>query len=109
MKLTELLTVEAAFQIARLGLVLLPDFPIKDDWEDRTEAVTVIKPDGEECDATAKFSLIHFNISDSKVSIDKRWRIVVSLLNLHKEDVPIGSKLLISKEAAQALLSHHIE
>ena len=46
----------------------------------------------------------HFNIRDPNVSVDKWWRVVVSLPELKKVDVPIGSKILVYSEVKDAVL-----
>jgi hypothetical protein len=76
----ELLTVEHTFYISRPGvqmLVLSPHFMIPQNWNEhgwheRTEEVTVIRPDGSHIPATAQINVTHLNIrspdSTSEVS-----------------------------------------
>ena len=109
MNLVELLTVEDCFQIGDVGVVILPDFSVPNGrWSSRVEAVVVVKPDGYEFKTTARFDLSHFNFTDPKVSIDRRWRVTILFQNKTKEDVPVGSKILVSHEIRDALLSKNI-
>jgi hypothetical protein len=104
MKRVELLTVEDSFQITGRGVVVIPDFSVPNGWKNRTEVVVVRKPDGQQYEATAQLSMTHFNISDPDVSIDKRWRVVVLLPDRKKEELPIGSKILVSEKVKDAIL-----
>jgi hypothetical protein len=101
----ELLTVEDCFQIEGFGLVLRPDFSVPNGrWAEVTEPVIVVRPDGEKFETAARFGLSHFRISDPAVSIDRRWRVVLSFPNAAKDLVPVGSKILVSHEMRDALL-----
>jgi hypothetical protein len=101
----ELLTVEDTSQIGGFGLVLRPDFSVPNGrWAERSGPALVVRPDGERLEVTARFGLSHFNISDPTVSIDRRWRVVLSLPNCTKEQVPVGSKILVSQEVRDAIL-----
>lgn len=103
----ELLTVVDSFQISGRGVVVIPDFSVPDGWKDRTESVTVVKSDTQQYEATARFDMSHFNIPDPKVSIDRRWRVVVVLPDRTKDDLPSGSRILVSPELKDALSSKH--
>ena len=101
----ELLTIEDCFQISGFGVVLLPDFSVPGGrWQDREDTVVIAKPDGQDFQATARFGLSHFNIADPKVSIDRRWRVTVSFPGRTKDELPIGSKILVSSEVREAIL-----
>lgn len=105
MNQSELLTVEERFAIDQLGLVVIPDFSIpRSDWKPSEETVTIRRPDGSEFEAVAQFNHSHFNIPDPTVSNDRRWRVTVCILNIAKEEVPIGSRLLVRNELANQLL-----
>ncbi len=105
MDAVELLTVEDCFQIGGFGLVLRPDFSVPGGrWAERTEPVVVLRPDGEQLETVARFGLSHFYISDPTVSIDQRWRVVVSFPDSTKDQVPVGSKILVSQEMHDAIL-----
>ena len=105
MERVELLSVEERFQLSRIGLVVVPDFSVPSGrWKNFSETVVVVRPDGHEFEATAQFNMSHFNIPDLNVSVDRRWRVVVSLPDGKKEDVPIGSKILVSRETRNAVL-----
>ena len=85
-------------------LVIHPDFSAPSSgWQSRTEAVTILKPNGQEFETTAQLNLSHFNIRDPEVPLDRRWRVTVSLPNRTREDVPVGSKILVSPETRDAI------
>ena len=101
----ELLTVADCFQLSNIGLVVVPDFAVPPGhWKNFSDTVIVLRPDRREFEETAEFKMSHFDICDPNVSMDKRWRIVVSLPNVRKEDVPVGSKILVSQETGNAVL-----
>ena len=87
------------------GLVVAPDFSVPDGWKNREDTVVVMKRDGHQYEAMAQFSMSHFRPVDPKTSIDKRWRIVVLLLNGKKEELPPDSKILVSRELRDAILA----
>jgi len=107
----ELLTVEHTFWINKPGismLVLSPSFPMPRDWEkkgwsERREAVVVVRPDGAEIGATAQINMTHLSIR-GPVNPRDCWRITVWLTDRTEDDVPVGSKILISQEIRDALL-----
>lgn len=101
----ELLTVEDCFEFKHIGLVVVPDFAVPPGtWKNFSDIVIVLRPDGCEFEETAEFNLARFNIRDPDVSMDVRWRIVVSLPKGKKKDVPVGSKILVSRETGNAVL-----
>ena len=106
MSRVELLTVADSFQISGRGVVVIPDFSVPDGWKNRTDTITVAKPDGQQYEATAQFSVSHFNIRDPQVSIDRRWRVVVLLPDRTKDELPVGSKILVSPEVRDAILPY---
>jgi|ERR1043165_5653757 hypothetical protein len=116
MERVELLTVEDAFWLGRKGvamLILHPDFSVPPGWEQRgwsqrTEPVVVVKPDGQKIEATAQINMTHLNIPDPGVSIDRRWRLTVWLTDRTKEDVPVGSRILVSQEIRDTILPHNV-
>jgi len=107
----ELLTVEHTFWLRRdriQMLILSPDFPVPNGWRERgwnarTEAVTVLPPDGTELAATAQINMTHLNIPDPDFT-GSRWRITVWLTDRTKQEVPVGSKILVSPEVRNAVL-----
>ena len=104
MNQSELLTVELSFMIDQLGLVVVPDFSVPShDWRPSQENVTIRRPDGSECEAVAEFNDSHFNIPDPTVPIDRRRRVTICILNVAKEDVPIGSTLFVRNKLAKQL------
>jgi len=108
MERLQLLTVEDTFWIegnAVPMLIIHPNFSVpRGGWQSRTETVVVMRPDGQMIDATAVISMTHFNIPEPSVPIDKRWRVCMRLTNRTKEEVPIGSRILVSQELRDALL-----
>jgi len=107
MECAELLKVEATFEIGNDDvkmLILHPNLSVPNQgWKERTENVIVATPEGKMLEATAKISLSHINIPDPQVSIEQRWRITVLLLNRSKEEVPVGSTIMVSPEVREAL------
>jgi hypothetical protein len=104
MSVVELLTVEDCFEIGDLGVVLCPDLSVPNGrWKARTDKVTVVRPDGQQFETTAEFNLSHLNISDPSVSIDRRWRVILSLPGRTKGELPVGTKVLVSQEMRDAL------
>lgn len=105
----ELLVVEDTFWIDRNAvkmLIIHPNFSVpKGGWQSRTETVVIRRPDGQEFQATAQLELTHFNIRDPYVTIDKRWRVTMWLTNTTKDDVPIGSRILVSQQLRDNLLT----
>jgi len=104
MSRVELLTVEDCFLIEGRGLVVIPDFSVPNGWKNRTESVTVVRPDGQQCQGEAQFSMSHFRLLDPNALIDKRWRITVLLQNWKKEELPVGSKIFVSQQAKDAIV-----
>jgi hypothetical protein len=99
----ELMQVEDYFALKHFGLTLVPDFPSHDKWNNFDTRVLVITPNGEQKEFQAKFQRWHFNIPNPVVDIRRRWRIVVSLPYASREDVPIGSKVWVTRDIKQAL------
>jgi len=104
MERVELLTVAEAFQLSGIGLTFMPDFPVPDQWKNRIEEITVVTPTGSRFEALAQFNMAHFNIRDSDVSVERRWRVVVTLPTITKDRVPSGSRILVSPDTRRALL-----
>jgi hypothetical protein len=105
----ELLTVDDSFHIQGRWLVVLPDFSVPNGWKDQVETVVVEKPGGQKSELVARFNLTHFNLSfpltDPRGSIDRRWRVIVMLPKVTKADLPIGSKIFVSRELRDKLHS----
>ena len=99
-----LLTVVDRFQIKHLGLVLAPDFSVPNGrWSEQSHSVIVEVPDGQRFEAKARFGLSHFNIRDPEVSMDRRWRVTVTMPEARKEQVPIGSRVFTESTVVAAL------
>ena len=101
----ELMKIEDTFLIESIGLVLAPSFelPPKCTWVNINETVVLETPKGIKISAEALFSVAHMNIKDPTVSVSKRWPIIVSLKNISKECVPIGSIVYVSHSTKQAV------
>jgi hypothetical protein len=97
--------VRERFALKRDGLTLVPDFPVLhyDKWNDFDTPVLVITPNGEQKEFHANFQRCHFNIRGPGVDISRCWRIVVSLPNASKEDVPVGSRVWVTRDIKRAL------
>jgi hypothetical protein len=102
--LVELLIVAERFRLNN-GLVVVPDFPPSDGWKNRSETVTIVLPDGKNRTAMASLAIAHLLISDPTAPPDRRWRPVVSLHALTKEDVPVGSKVMVPLTSRTAIRS----
>ena len=113
MERVPLITVEKTFclrsdsQPERCLLVIDPRLRVPpDDWKERTETVSVLRPDGRQFEAAAQISLSHLNIKMEArdLSMDQRWKVTIVFQGLTSEDVPDGSKILVSHETRDALL-----
>jgi hypothetical protein len=114
MERVPLLTVETTFCLCtelppeRRILIVHPDLSVPPKgWKERTETVTVLRPDGREFEAAAMISLSHINFKMSErhlTTMDQRWRVTVLFHGLTTDDVPDGSKILVSRETRDALL-----
>src|SRR5215471_2802881 len=83
----------------RSVLVVEPRLKVPHEgWKERAEPVSVLRPDGREFEATAQISLSHLNIrmSERDDTMDQRWRVSVWFYGLTGDDVPDGSKMLVS-------------
>ena len=105
MKHVELMTVEKHYHVARVGLILEPDFSVPDDWRNIQERVLVVAPDGSEITAKARLNVTHFNLANPSDRGEHRsWRVIVSLLGINESSVPVGSRVLVSAATHHALL-----
>ena len=115
MPYVELLTVEDTSWLPAKNtqiLILRPDFPVSNapgslGKQDRLEPVVIARPDGQQVEATAHISVAHVNIRDPEAPIGMRWRITVWFTDRPKDDVPIGSRILVSQEVRDAILPHN--
>lgn len=101
----EMLIVEDAFEISGRGVVVTPDFPAPRGWRNRSENVTIVKPDGQRYETVARFNLSHFNSTASQISQDVPWRVAVTLPDQAKADLPPGSIILVTPETRDAILA----
>ena len=100
----ELLIVSDSFQITGQGLVVVPDFTsTASEWHGGGEMATIERPDGSSLVSRLTLYTTHFNIPDPTTPSERRWRIVPTFPDLHKEDVPIGSRVLVSKAVVEAI------
>jgi len=82
------------------GLTVAPDFPFPEGGlKVRVSRVIVVRPDGTQFETDAQFHISHFNLSDP---LDRR--VIVSLPMARKEQVPVGSRLLVTEEVRNAVL-----
>jgi len=112
MPYVELLTVEDTYWLPATQLLILrPDFPASNArWrgkQDRLEPVIILRPDGQQVEATAHISVAHVNIRSPEPLLDLRYRITVWFTDRPKDYVPIGSKLLVSSEIRDEILPYN--
>jgi len=103
MNMVELLTVTERFQLSGIGLTVIPDFSVPEGWRNLQATVEVVTPAGEKFEAIAHFGMTHFNIP-GEPSIDKRWRILISLQDVEQERVPLGSRLFAEESVRDAVM-----
>lgn len=96
-ELSELLIVQDHFMIEGRGLLLLPDFPLPEFWENRQEKVIVKVEHRPDLEAMASFEATHFHITPPAPLV-YRWRLVIVFAESHKADIPIGAKLFVTEE-----------
>ena len=100
----ELLVVSDSFQITGQGLVVIPDFAsTTSEWRGGTEEATILRPDGTTLPARLNLFTAHFNIPVPTVPLEKRWRIVPTFPDLRSDDVPVGSRILVSAAVVEAI------
>jgi hypothetical protein len=95
----------------RSVLIVEPRLSVPPDgWKERSETVTVLTPDGREFEATAQISLSHLNIKmeHRDLTMDQRWRVTILFQGMTSDDVPDGSKILVSQETRDALLPNTV-
>jgi len=100
----ELLVVSDSFKISGQGLVIVPDFSsTASGWRGGGEVATIQRPDGSSLVSRLNLYTAHFNIPDRSAPLESRWRIVPTFPDLQKDDVPIGSRVLVSKAVVEAI------
>jgi hypothetical protein len=105
MNMVELLQVTDTFQLSTIGLILMPDFSVPcAGWRSTSVAVELVTPEGRVMASSAQFNITHLNIRDPSAGADRRWRVIASLPELHKSQVPIGTRLLVPSEFKAQLL-----
>ncbi len=106
MEKVELMRVQDTFYIESIGLVLAPSFelPKNGNWVNIREEVTIKTPNGKEMNVKALFSLTHLNIKDPEVNVSKRWPVILSLFDVEKKDIPVGSTVYVDKSTKSSLL-----
>ena len=105
MDYVELLTVKDSFQLTGKGVVVLPDFPVPNNWENREEEVVIQTVSMEKFKAVAQLNKTHFQIANPKVPAEYRWRVTVTFQNLRKEELSPGSTILASRQLCALLRS----
>lgn len=60
----------------------------------------IVRPDGQEYEATAQISLSHLNVkmTHRDLSMDQGWRVTILLAGLTGDDVPDDSRIYVSQE-----------
>ena len=102
MNMVELLEVTDAFQLSGIGLTLMPDFPVPaNGWKSTSLAIELLTPEGSVMAARAQFNITHFNIKDPNAGVERRWRVVATLPELHKSQVPIGTRLYLCQASSK--------
>lgn len=107
MRRVELLTVAETFLLTKVGLVLMPDFPVPPRWKNKSDQVTVQSPDGLRVAVHAEFNVVHFTLGRSQTVTqrERSWRVVVILPQTAKSAVPVGSRIFVSPDIQVSLLS----
>jgi hypothetical protein len=106
MDLVELLTVEDRFQLQGRGVVVTPKLlPPADGWKACSHTVAIVAPDGQTREAAASFEVWHVNIPDPKVAAQNRWALVVCFPALTKEQVPIGSRIMVLRSLRDSIVA----
>lgn len=116
MPLVELFTVEDAILLGgNKGpgmLMLQPTFPKPQGWRHSVhtpEPVLIIRPNGQQTHATAHIGLSYpqqYSGRNPVVSVDRELRITIWFSDLSEYDVPVGSKIMISQELRDAIVSN---
>jgi hypothetical protein len=114
MSYVELLTVEEAISLGRNGpggLILHPTFPVPagwnhNRWKGLTEPVLIARPDGEQIEATAHIGLSypHRNTRHTNSVSYRGLRLTIWLSDCTEQEVPVGSRILVSQEVRTAIL-----
>jgi hypothetical protein len=89
-----LLEVADVFALSGIGIVVLPDFDVCDLGPKRSWLATLVRPDGEALSCGVSLDVTHFNIRDS-VDVNRRWRLVPRITGLTKDQIAVGSHVLI--------------
>ena len=105
----ELLKVEEHFLLQNIGLIVTPDFSVPEieKWNDFKTEARVVYPEGVESIQKAYARIWHFNIRDPEVSINKRWRVVLSFPDSDKQQIPIGSLIFVSEDVYSSIRGKH--
>ncbi len=97
MRNCHLISVEGRFNLSQYGLVVSPTLSVPSSIirAFQTE-VTVERPDGQTLEAEASFNIRHWRLLDGS----SKAVIAITFLDLSKEDVPIGSRILVDVQIA---------
>jgi hypothetical protein len=97
MRKIHLLSVEDRFELSACGLVVVPILPVPPTVFKQFQAqVTVERPDGRRLEAASIFDIQYHKL----LAGDSRCGIVITFRGLSKEDVPIGSRILVDEQIA---------
>lgn len=115
MDYVELLSVERTSWLKKGGVQMLiidPGFPLPDSWKEcgwirRTDYVIVVRPNGSEIAATAVIGMTRSGMRRF-MPVEGRWRITMWLTDRTPQEVPNGSKVLVSPEVRNAILGDNV-
>jgi hypothetical protein len=112
MERVELLIVQRTFLCKdpdRQMLIIFPWLPFPRDWKlprQNFETVLVVRPDGTQTEATAEINVAYLDTRGRAPGGSCR-KIMVWLSHRLPEEVPDGSKILVSQEIRDAALSNN--
>jgi hypothetical protein len=85
-----LVRVEDTFALRNLGIVVWPDLSAERQRAERL-LVELRRPDGSRRAAAASIQLHH--IQAPTLPVDRRWRVVLVILDAEKEEIPVGTEV----------------
>ncbi|MEO0804044.1 MAG: hypothetical protein AAFY57_17475 [Cyanobacteria bacterium J06642_2] len=92
-----LLEVEDTFDLSGIGLVVAPLLELPDDFRPQKLSVLLQTLDGAEKELIAQLTMPHFRYTSG----ESGFRLQIGFPGYSKDEVPVGSKILISTEAAK--------
>ena len=95
-------TVADTFLIEGRGLIIAPFFPVNEFQFDRSERIRIEKPDGSLSETVAEFDIPMVS------PIPKIFNAVCLVREARKEDVPIGSRIILLDKTHEQVLSSNL-